>query len=201
MANPELYRNVITRTVPCKPIRKVGGFHPAATYSSIIFRDEEEYVSLVLGYAETDQEKENPLLAQVSSYHGRSYEQVGSRGFWSDRFGNCYSVVSSKGNRYDDPRAYMADNYPSGFYVYGLQFDDTLERILRSSLMLRRNRVVAEAVRVIKEPTRLIIDGIGLSVADFKYNIVLDAIAAAKVAPPQSKRNGSHQVTLEKVLS
>lgn len=110
-------------------------------------------------------------LDQISPSHARSYE-LGSAtqvtGIWGDCYGNRYTSLSYKGNNFSNPDIMRSSTAPSGFMPYGLQEDDALLRVLKSSRMLRENGISTEWLVAVVEPASLPYDDEMVSQHEYK---------------------------------
>lgn len=97
-------------------------------------------------------------LDRISGRHGRSYELGNAKAptaIWEDQYGNAYTSLSYKGNNFTKPDIIHSLTAPSGFIPYGLQEDDALLRVIRSSRLLRENGIATEWIVGVTEPATM----------------------------------------------
>lgn len=108
-------------------------------------------------------------VARISRFHVRSYElgdTIKAIAVWQDRFGNWYSSLSYKGSNFSAPGIIRSATAParaadadSGFIPHGLQESSALLRIVKSSRILRENKIPTEWIVALTEPSVLSYDG------------------------------------------
>lgn len=172
----ELYKGINSLQVAGHSYDEIQGM-PAKPFQSPFRGDHIAEFSTVSVNGEM---KENPhlisgRLIQISPLHGRSYEmRFGTtRGvIWEDEFGNLFSALNTKGNNLETPKALKHPAAPSGYIVYGMQDSDAMVRVLRGSLILRKNNIDTETIVRVVEPQELPIEDKLVSLDEFKAKLV-----------------------------
>ncbi len=101
-------------------------------------------------------------IDQISGLHARSYELGDAQrvtAVWQDRHGNRFTSLSYKGCNFKAPGIMRSLTAPSGFIPHGLQEDDALLRIVKSSRILREGGIPTEWIVAITEPSKLPYEG------------------------------------------
>lgn len=92
-------------------------------------------------------------LTQISENHKRSFdvrtEQLPD--VWYDEHGNRFSALSLKGNNYSQPGLLQHPTASEGFIAYGLQESSIIERVLKSSALLRKLAISTEHIIGVSE--------------------------------------------------
>lgn len=124
------------------------------------------------------------VLHCPSHVHGRSYELLlnpeenGERPAWTDRYGNPYSCLTTKGNNFSQAVLRRSATAPSGFIPHGLQEGDALLRVLRASEAMRKAGIDTEWLVRIEEPKQLIYKDEFVPVDEFKRRLVGDLVTS-----------------------
>jgi hypothetical protein len=95
----------------------------------------------------------NVELSQVSPSHKRSFD-VTSEQFalpWQDEYDNRYASFSLKGNNFSNPGILQHPTASEGFIAYGLQESSIIERVLKTSELLRSHNISTEYIVGVSE--------------------------------------------------
>lgn len=118
-------------------------------------------------------------LDLISPGHGRSYE-VGNAAVptavWADQHANRYTSLSYKGNNFSNPSITRSLTAPSGFIPWGLQEDDALLRVIKSSRALREAGIPTEWIVGVMEPSVIPYESDLLSQHDYKKQLLMNAL-------------------------
>jgi hypothetical protein len=143
-------------------------------------------------------------LAIVTTNHGRSYELLldanengGGLPTWTDRYGNVFTSLTTKGNNFSRSQMMESGTAPSGIIPFGLQEGDALLRVLRSSRVLRENGVDTEWIVRVEEPKQLMFDQDLVAPAEYKKRLIEKELAEVALSSvgiePQDNSNGPEQ--------
>lgn len=129
--------------------------------SGLPFRSDwlESVVPVVIDFEEEGQ-LESFGLVQTTEVHARSFEfgtpnSSGHNqliGVWADEYGNHYTSLNTKGNNNSQQRIIGSLTAPSGYIPYGLQEDDALLKVIRSSRLMREAGIDTEWITRVLEP-------------------------------------------------
>jgi hypothetical protein len=92
-----------------------------------------------------DEDKHFPV-GRIAGWHGRNLEVRPARVKIEDEHGNIYSSLCIKGSNFSDPHFFETGTAARGHIIYGLQESLVMERIIRSSSVLRQNNIRAEYI-------------------------------------------------------
>ncbi len=130
-------------------------------------------------------EPNNIPLDLISSHHGRSYEVGNAKkitALWQDRHGNQYTSLSYKGNNFTEQDIIPSATAPSRFIPWGLQEDDALLRVVKSSRLLRENDIPTEWIVGVTEPPVIAYGAEPVTQAEYKKRLVAEALGKWPVA-------------------
>lgn len=123
-------------------------------------------------------------LVSLGNLHGRSYvlnETADPNQAWTDRYGNPFTTLSTKGNNFSRPDMVRSATAPSGFLPYGLQEGDSLLRVLRASRLMREGGVDTEWIVRVEEPKQLNFKGRMVEPAEYKQLLLASCLGETAI--------------------
>lgn len=93
-------------------------------------------------------------VGRLAHFHGRNLEVLAEDVTIADQYGNEYSSLCIKGCDFSNPYFYKSITAQREFIVHGLQESLVMERVLRTSKLLRENGVGTEYIIGLVQPER-----------------------------------------------
>jgi hypothetical protein len=128
------------------------GNTPAVTSAYDGYHDPQLVIASPDGSAAWDETAHYPV-GRLAGFHGRSLELLAGRVLVTDQFDNQFRSLNVKGSDLSDPHFFKSATASRDFIVHGLQESLVMERVIRSSRLLRQAGVGTEYILGLALPT------------------------------------------------